>query len=418
MVNDAVRSAVLAISHLFEHPPPLHDRVEDLSQIENAKSDAMRWYCRSIREFQTALANPEGQMHTELALLSCVLLACVEFAQNNVYSALKLLKGGFQIAGQIPGSRSSSSTRLSLTLRDMILPMLARQAVVMANFGYLPPSDWFERFQDIAPSCITSMSTLLEARSGLYTCLWKAMEFISITHDAYNTGTLWNESTLIAQQQHQTRVLSGLRRWHGHFQHAYLDRSEALPSQDRQAISVMLLYYHVGQIWATSCLDRTHLRHDAQLSQFEAIVANAEELVIAAEAMDSTSPPPPFSFEMHVIAPLFFTGWRCRHPLLRRKCVALLKRAPKQESLFVADRNARALEKIIEIEESSDLATAVRRGEWDGELPSWEDRCLHVVIQHEYTDGRKVKPRLIYTRGLGKDGRTKLENEFESVSLY
>lgn len=83
-----------------------------------------------------------------------------------------------------------------------------------------------------------------------------------------------------------------------------------------------------------------------------------------------------FTFEMGVIPPLFFTSWHRRHPLLLRGCVELLRLAPKQEGLFMAEWQARAIVEIIKLGESKEWGQKVEMGRRDGVTMHREEmRC-------------------------------------------
>jgi hypothetical protein len=61
-----------------------------------------------------------------------------------------------------------------------------------------------------------------------------------------------------------------------------------------------------------------------------------------------------FTFEMGLIPPLYITVQKCRDPFLRRRALALLRRAPAQEGLWNRNIMVQAGQKIIELEEGSD----------------------------------------------------------------
>lgn len=57
--------------------------------------------------------------------------------------------------------------------------------------------------------------------------------------------------------------------------------------------------------------------------------------------------------EIGVIQPLYFVATKCRHPLIRRKALALLRtEALKKESMWNSHPTADFVEKIIEMEEA------------------------------------------------------------------
>lgn len=61
------------------------------------------------------------------------------------------------------------------------------------------------------------------------------------------------------------------------------------------------------------------------------------------------SPPkrPLFCIDMGIVAPLYSIVHRCLDPILRRKAIALLHSAPRQEGLWHSSVTARVCEKIV-----------------------------------------------------------------------
>ena len=418
--NEGARNAVLAISALFENPPGSVCPDPDRHRVLPQHYQALKWQLQSIAGFHRSLGQSRDVVQLEIALLSCVLLTSIEYAQNNVHNAVMLLDRGFEVAGSISTGRNYADGESLSTIKNVLLPMLARQTVLMASFGHMPPQSWFERFQEIAPTSITSMTSMSDVRAGLYTCLWKSMDFIHSVVVEFTSGAdLKAEDPASLIRSQQKLVLQELMRWYSYFRLFRLDRTDDFGSKERQAIAAMLMYYHVAHVWTTTCLDITHMQLDKNVDHFEAIVRYAESIIEDSERAETTGPSPTFSFEMRVIPPLFFTGLRCRHPLLRRKCINLLRRAPKQEALFEAERNARAIEKVIGLEETTEFREAVSDGTWDGVLmPSQDMRCQHVVVHYEDAEGNKAAPSLIYTRGIQRMPSGELLMNTKTLPLF
>lgn len=412
---EPARNAVLTISCIFEHPPDTSKLHPKSSLITSqAHAHALEWHSRGLRGFRAAFVAATDPQQLELALLSCILLASIEYASNNVTNAFKLLKSGFEILGA--ASKSPTST----DVRNILAPMLARQAVLMACFGQMPPPIWFEHFQSVALSPLSVITSLEEARAGLYTCCWKALEFIYRSHKGFVAGIdPTDPSAILPYLQQQEHVFKDLIKWH-HYAHLYrIEQNDFFGKQEHLTYSALLMYYHVAYIWLMTCLDLTQMHNDSYTDHFEKIITYAEKIIQASEANRPGQKPPPFSFEMRVVPPLFFAGTRCRHPLLRRKCLNLLRRAPKQEALFAADMNARALERVIGVEEAGEYHRRVETGTWDGKtLPGQEMRCEHVLIHYEDLQGRKTIPKLIYVRGSWRDEHGNNHLRTTTVPLY
>ena len=412
--DDAARNAVLAISHLYEHPLETSNLFSAASVITKAQSQALRWQSRSIKGFHTSLSRTHDKDQTELALLSCMLLTTIEFQQNNVHNAITLLTHGFDLACT---ALARSGSGISATIKDILVPRLARQSILMGVYGRLPPKHWFERFENIAPASTSEITSLTDARIGLYSCLLKAMEFLHEAHRAYMHDIAPELSPSGPLKSWQAALMTELRKWDEQFFLFNQKHSGRLTQQERLATTSMIMYSNIAYIWVSIECDQDNMLEDRQMHRFQRIVDCAQTLLDAAQE-EANDTPAPFASEMGVIPALFFTGMKCRHPLIRRKMVKMLKRAPRQEALFSAEMNWRALEALIGVEEGKELSKSVAEGTWQGELPSQETRCNHVAILYELDGGKRVLPQLTYVRGYtrGYDGKPRMERDV--VTLY
>ncbi|KAF7949632.1 uncharacterized protein EAE97_003141 [Botrytis byssoidea] len=142
---------------------------------------------------------------------------------------------------------------------------------------------------------------------------------------------------------------------------------------------------------------------DPFLSVFEKIIVLSEE-VISNPAFATTV----FQIDMGIIGPLYQVVSVCRHPIVRRKAIALLERVPSlQEGIWNAGMTARVGRRVIELEEYGieDVREAA-------DIPDWA-RVSDVEPQFE-KDGRRVT--LTYNRSDSAGGplvRNKITEIFE-----
>jgi len=124
---------------------------------------------------------------------------------------------------------------------------------------------------------------------------------------------------------------------------------------------------------------------DPFLSTFEKITMLAES-VISNPAFTTTA----FQIDMGVIPPLFHVASTCRHPVVRRKAIALLERVPSlQEGIWNAGMTARVARVVMEMEEYG--IAEVREA---ADVPDWA-RVSNVEPEFD-KEGRRVT--LTYTR--------------------
>lgn len=249
--------------------------------------------------------------------------------------------------------------------------------------------------------------------------MWRAINFIYSVYEVYALGPthapLDSRSPL---HQDQTKLIRDIGLWHRYLLLFITEGSKKPRSREDPAVMTMLMYYHVVLIWVSTCIDQTHMINDRYTDHFEKIVLYAERLVDSSQKVLTGQKRTPFSFEMGLVPPLYFTGYRCRHPLIRRKAVDLMRRAPEQEALFATEWNAMVVEKIIELEETAELAESVKAGRWDGTFPKEEDRCQDANIHYELDGSNRVMPEVVYIRRTYRDADQKLQYARGQIPLF
>jgi hypothetical protein len=142
---------------------------------------------------------------------------------------------------------------------------------------------------------------------------------------------------------------------------------------------------------------------DKSLPIFEEIVSLATSIVLAPSECGTVSigTDPSFSLDGSIVVPLFMVARSCRHPIIRRKAIALLGHSKRQEGLWEGTLTARVLNRAVEIEE-----------EGLGEVLSCEDvpawaRISNIDVQFD-PDGRKAC--MTYNRQ-----RSELEEKMETI---
>ena len=70
-----------------------------------------------------------------------------------------------------------------------------------------------------------------------------------------------------------------------------------------------------------------------------------------------------FDFDVGIISCMYSVAWRCRYPALRRRAIDILRRPPKQESLWTSKTLIRIAERLIAFEEGTDTVRQLQAGE-------------------------------------------------------
>ena len=387
--NTAIRHAVLAVSTLSEYPIPLPYERESTLRGQN-QIQALKWYTKSVSDILTQSQKARDTDQVQMILISCILFINFEMQQMHVSNVIRLLGNGFRL---IAAYRESSTPMPRPCLLDSVLiPMFARQIVLLQLHPTV--TGWFETSRRLLPPCQMPLQSLSDARSLLYGLLSRAYEVIF--HNTIWSGSDAEPGALYNQQK---ETLHSLALWHCALAEALSQGIVHLHGPERSTYHCLLCYFDLAMIWLSTCVQGTELAFDKHFDQFERILSNAEEYL---QYLPKYKNIPSFNFEMGVIPPLYFTGWKCRSPTLRRRALELLEQAPPQESLFVADLEIKVLKKIIELEE---INIRGRDGD-ENDLtitPAENDRLSHVVVHWEDNQGRRTSTKLLVRRYLRGD---------------
>ncbi|KAF4974457.1 hypothetical protein FZEAL_8628 [Fusarium zealandicum] len=117
------------------------------------------------------------------------------------------------------------------------------------------------------------------------------------------------------------------------------------PHQEVGAISIRLYHTLLRMCMAGGFGPET--RWDEMLGYFERILALGESLWSNTRNNHVQSP---LSLEPGLIVPAFMTAQRCRHPWLRRRTIAFLRKLKRQEGMWSSDGAAAVAQKIMEVE--------------------------------------------------------------------
>ncbi|KAL1607641.1 hypothetical protein SLS60_002575 [Paraconiothyrium brasiliense] len=176
----------------------------------------------------------------------------------------------------------------------------------------------------------------------------------------------------------QSQLLGSHHAWFRALQK--LEQAAFLTHEEEIMAASLKLGYYSTYILIDCAMSLRQTNLDAHLEYFKAINHNAK---IVLDSMGIATPPLPvssgtrkglsrknavalkgtgakntagagahFTFEISVIPPLHYVATRCRHPLVRREAVALLKTNPPREGLWDVDTHIAVANRVIEIEES------------------------------------------------------------------
>lgn len=335
LTEPTVRHAVLALSSLHEYV-----NVQSATSREIGKKFAFLEYGKAISALRTWDSHDEP---AAIPLLVCVLFTCIEFLLGHETASQLHICQGRQVLSSLKATKSNS---LDMIKRELV-PFYARLCLASFTFGSRPPA--IPDHLKLATSLPNEFTSFREARNHLYHLLDDGLHFTTHGKPAvYAMNTAPGELAMLKSTQQG--LLSGLSQWNI----AFTLLAAVTPSDGGWVTTQQLLrlYYHAAVIWVSTALDSAELAYDAHISAFATIISIATSVL---NSKASTSEARPFGFETELIAPVYWTAAKCRHPLLRRAALRLLMRdelKERKENLWYGRHVLAAASRIIELEEA------------------------------------------------------------------
>ncbi|KAK3333966.1 hypothetical protein B0T19DRAFT_142446 [Cercophora scortea] len=354
----AVKHAVLAVSAL--HEGMTRGTVAPYADISDRQSFALWQYNKSIAFLLDQMR--EADAKPLVPLLTCILFVCIEFMQSKDRESLIHLDQGRYILSQLGRKASSRNPEIDI-IKDHLVPVYTRLSLTSLMFGGDPVA--------IPVSLKTSVdipamfTTIDQVRYALYDFMDETLRFAKRTHQAKFSDVSSEE--MLAFEDEQDYLLRKLSKFNVAFS---LYQSRAGKDSPPGSVALVQIHIYTTLIWVSTALASRETAFDDHVASFSAIVPLAASFMdsIAAPSLRDnpaakapTSSPSPadtqrfsnmFTFEMHIIAPLYFVAVKCRHPLIRRSALNLLQRNPsRRENLWRANIMAAIAEDIIKLEE-------------------------------------------------------------------
>lgn len=294
-------------------------------------------------------------------LLTCVLFVCIEFMQNKDKESLIHLEQGRQILAQLEQKARSTNPEMDM-IKQHLVPMYTRMSLTSFMFGGnpvpIPPE--LKMLQDV-PCAFESID---EAQYYLYDLMEECMRFTRRTRLGRSTKYAKETGRTLEQQKHD--LMAKLDR----IDVAYSLYQASKPTGTQEsAIKLLSIHLNLNRVCLATALSTKETAFDAHLPDFAAIIPLASAFLEASSRQTSTdrkysaatgNPVHPsgrclmFSFGLHVIAPLYFVATKCRHPIIRRAALDLLRRnSSRRENLWRANIMAEIAARTIRLEEST-----------------------------------------------------------------
>lgn len=389
--HEFVWDVVVSSSCMFEHLQynklettydPNHNNI--VQNDEHRK--ALKWYNRAIIGFRQMLK--QGEADNGYILLSCLLFGTLEFQQRNVGSGMRLLNNAYTIVAQnLFASPKQEPLLIHYNLQELTTTFLSRKAVLMGPLGRPIPLAWhLQDGQTLKPSTRVYLTMLKDVKAQLDTITYQSYEIVRVGHLLCNDD--YEMEKLKPKQQSCLRVL---QQWQKNFLTLFGDEEDP---GIRCILSTLLMYWNMSYIWLSAATSPFETSFDEHMAAFRDLTYNTE--VVLQYLTETETGTELLISDADVIPPLFFTATKCRDPLLRRRALSLLRKAPQQREFWASIMAPSVIETVIAVEEgaaspSDNLAPSLQRS-----LPPEERRVHHVaIVKGEVSQGcRHLKIRV------------------------
>ncbi|KGO75123.1 hypothetical protein PITC_069930 [Penicillium italicum] len=349
----AVWDAIITISALFERPQqcpdPMLQRHDNSVSLTKNHQDALGWYSRSISAVRRRIE--QGSVDVFIGLISCVLFICIEAIQGNVDGAAQLYRQGVQLIVSLRPQIASVAADKASLLEDTIIPIFIRLGTFALAAGGVPVT---VLLRDTENALTRQLDSLKSAREAIVLLAIEIPLF-----EATCTKYLIQDHVSHMPDELNTRLFSlvaRLRNWRTAFDKLTTDlcAKDVLSLQQIGTSALLLSYHEMLHVMLETCTSLSVMQFDAYLPNFQNIV---EQSAIAPKAsIRSDGTQPPFTFDLNIGLPLWFTSLRCREPRTRRAALAILRQAPSVQGFYQCSMWATVGQLIMELEESHAMA--------------------------------------------------------------
>ena len=332
-----VRHAVLALSRLHEHTSTANsERAATIPAFVFAE------YGKSIDALKKWQDGPV------VPLLACVLFVCIEFLLDNEEATKVHIFQGRQLLCSLENEPLHTREMIK---RDLV-PMYTRLGLAAFLYGVQPARVPESMLHSLSPP--GQYESISQARSYLYHILDDALRFsTSAKTKLYDAKVSPDETQKLQAKQQQ--ILSFLEQWYASF---VVLTSTSKSSQATLSVQCLLhIYYNAAVIWTSTALSTHEMAYDEHTASFGAVISNAATIINGSHRGSRLHA---FSFETELVAPIYWTVIKCRHPTLRRAALKLLMRDElrgRRENLWHSQEAITVALRAIQIEDQNKTGT-------------------------------------------------------------
>ena len=331
----------VAVEEVLANPDPTRMNLP-LIQANSSMGEgfALIHYNKAIAALSLRIDN--SSVPIEVVLLACILFVCIEFLRGDIQPALKHFRAGMNIALQSLSDRSSITSTTLDRIRKNMLPFFSRVeflSIVMGN-----DVDW-EYAVPLEKAVPKSFTNMRQARESLVHLMNLSVRFIRDNRFRRYLGV-----DLTAEAARQGALHTQLGKWEGTFSSLIL--SDSIGASEMHAARVLRLHQIIASIWSGMALRPDESKADSWNLLFEQAVSIAHVIQASIGDLEHCGSPS-FLFDVEIVSPLWFVVTKCRHPIIRRRAVDILRRTVRREGLWDSQLASAIAERLMAIEERS-----------------------------------------------------------------
>lgn len=336
----SIRHAVSSISVIYQD---VELSLRHPAGYVNANPEAHQQWKSSVESLSARIqAHPNSNL---VPLVCCLLFTCIEFLRGNIECSMVHVQSGFNILAALRrNSHGASDLALNLSSSDLkaieghIVPMFSRLSLLCSLAGRLTPPIYALTDNEGSPQ-----EDLTDSRQRLVEISDTCLRFI---REAIPRATVFQID--IEDVVEQIKLQTKLDAWYSQLEEL-LERMQAAGIPVKQdALNLLLVQYKVIYIWIRVCTIAGESATDSYHTDFEELVHYAEQMTKLGVGMVT---PQPLSFDIQILAPLYYTALKCRYRATRRRALEMLRLAPRREALWNAHHAYVTAKRVIELEE-------------------------------------------------------------------
>ncbi|CRG83255.1 hypothetical protein PISL3812_00606 [Talaromyces islandicus] len=371
----AVRYAAIALAMI--HRKYLdHDSSVGVHRSQSLKDWSpdkapLRHYNHAIQ----LLLNQEGGDNTEITaitLLVCYLFICFDYLAGNYVQAVKHLRGGVGLSRNIDKAilnNSSTYDDARLSGIGTLICQITRQICRLDMQAVTFLVDWTpagiqETFTSQLPSSGNTFWSLDQAADHLQILVARVMRLRNTEQQMCPMGEMPPSSLSL-----KNIILAQLETWLSFFE-TMLQQGSSYENdlETHRLASLLRLQHTIAWTLVSSYGPGREMAYDDYLPKFQQCLVLAGDIVAHEQCSEWLQPT--FTPEVGIVPVLYIIGVKCRHPIVRRQVLNILRRQTIREAVWNSIFAARVVERVIEIEEGELEEAGLTQGM--ERIPVWQ----------------------------------------------